>query len=153
MSTWHATARTATEVASRSMRIARWTSGRRGRRSAARYDHEVVREDLPSNIAVSAAREFVAALRRRFGSALVDARLFGSVARGTASEESDVDIAVILEQVDFATHREVIDLATEIGLSVDRVLSPNVFDEDTYRKWRMQERPLVMDIEREGVPL
>jgi predicted nucleotidyltransferase len=113
----------------------------------------VVREDLPSNIAVDAARQFAAALRRRFGSAVVDARLFGSVARGTASEESDVDISVVLRQVDFATHREVIDLATEIGLGAGRVLSSNVFDESTYRRWRTQERPLVMDIEREGVPL
>jgi predicted nucleotidyltransferase len=96
---------------------------------------------------------YAAALRSRFGTSVVDVRLFGSLARAEAHEESDVDVAVVLELVDWQTRREVIDLATDAGLPFDLRISPTVFDRQTYERWRRQERPLVMDIERDGVPL
>ena len=37
---------------------------------------------------------FADALRRRYGDAVVQAKLFGSCARGEAHERSDVDVAV-----------------------------------------------------------
>jgi predicted nucleotidyltransferase len=100
-----------------------------------------------------ALAEYASQLRRRYGEALLDLRLFGSFARGEADEESDVDVAVVLEQVDWRTRCAVIDLATDIGLPLDLRISPTVFDRETWETWRRQERPLVMDIEREGVPL
>jgi predicted nucleotidyltransferase len=96
---------------------------------------------------------FARELRQRYGAAVREVRLFGSFARGGAHEESDVDVAVVLDHADFDTRRKVIDLATDVGLPHDLLLSPTVFDRETYERWRAQERPLVMDIEREGVPL
>lgn len=96
---------------------------------------------------------FLARLRERFGAELVMARLFGSRARGEADAASDVDVAVVLETVDFARKREVIDLSTDAGLEHDVLLSPTVFDRATYERWRTQGRPLVEDIEREGIAL
>ena len=83
----------------------------------------------------------------------MDVRLFGSCARGEAHEGSDVDVAVVLERLDWATRCNVIDLATDIGLQHDMRLSPTLFDRATFDRWRAQERPLVMDIERDGVAL
>lgn len=100
-----------------------------------------------------AAREFAGALRERYGDALVDVRLFGSCARGEMREDSDVDVAVVLEMVDWRTKRDVIDLASIIGLEHDVLLSPTVLDRETFERWRAQERLLVMDIQREGLPL
>jgi predicted nucleotidyltransferase len=69
-------------------------------------------------------------------------RLFGSFARGRAHEDSDVDVAVVLDRADLDTRRKVIDLATDVGLlSHDLLLSPTVFDRETYERWRAQERP------------
>ncbi|MGH9380106.1 MAG: nucleotidyltransferase domain-containing protein, partial [Thermoanaerobaculia bacterium] len=82
-----------------------------------------------------------------------DVRLFGSFARAQAHEDSDVDVAVVLEQVDRRTRGEVIDLATDVGLPLDLHISPTIFDRETWERWRRQERPLVMDIERDGVRL
>jgi len=42
-------------------------------------------------------QELVAALRRRLGDALVSVVVFGSVARGEAGRESDVDLLVVAE--------------------------------------------------------
>lgn len=96
---------------------------------------------------------FADAIRAQFGDQVIDLRLFGSFARGEANEESDVDVAVVLEHVDWRTKREVIDLATDVGLSAGLLISPVVFDRQTYDRWRQQERPLVSSIERDGVHL
>ena len=101
----------------------------------------------------TAAAQFAGALRERYRDALVDVRMFGSCARGEMHEDSDVDIAVVLEQVDWRTKRDVIDLSADIGLAHDVLLSATVLDRATFDHWRAQERPLVMDIERDGVSL
>lgn len=109
--------------------------------------------DPPSGVVAEALGRFTRDLRRRFGGAVQGVWLFGSVARGEAHEDSDVDVAVVLEEADFATRRQVIDLATDAGLPSELLLSPTVLDRRTWEVWRQQERPLVMDILRDGVPL
>ncbi len=107
----------------------------------------------PPSLVRTVADRFARELRRRYGDAVLDIRLFGSFARGGADEASDVDVAVVLESVDWETRRDVIDLATDTGLPHQLLLSPTVFDRETWETWRRQERALVLDIEREGVPL
>ena len=99
-----------------------------------------------------AARRFADTLPERYGDGLVDVRMFGSCARGEMREDSDVDVAVVLERVDWRTKCDVIDLSTDLGLEHDMLLSPSVLDRATFDRWRTQERPLVMDIERDGLP-
>lgn len=101
----------------------------------------------------AALEQLAGALRARWGDRLVVLRLFGSRARGEADADSDVDVAVVIDGADWATKCEVIDLAADVGLAHDLIVSPTVFDRATYERWRRQERPLLMDIEREGVAL
>jgi uncharacterized protein len=49
----------------------------------------------------SALDEFVTAVRRHYGSQLVDILVFGSRARGDARPDSDVDRAIIIEDGDW----------------------------------------------------
>jgi predicted nucleotidyltransferase len=105
---------------------------------------------LPTHV-TAAVSEYAAALRNRFGEELLMVRVFGSYARGEADEESDVDVAVVLDRVDWARQAEVIDLATDAGLPRELRLSPALFDRATWELWREQERALVVDIEREGI--
>jgi len=100
-----------------------------------------------------ALRRLAAALRERWGEDLLEFRLFGSHARGEAHEESDVDVCVVLRHAGWTERRDVIDLATDVGLTFDLRLSPTVFDASSWERWQRQERPLAMDVEREGVPL
>ncbi|HVR29051.1 MAG TPA: nucleotidyltransferase domain-containing protein, partial [Thermoanaerobaculia bacterium] len=58
-----------------------------------------------SPLLARALSELAAKLRERFGAAVVDLRLFGSVARGESHEGSDVDVAVVLTRVDWNTRR------------------------------------------------
>ena len=107
---------------------------------------------MEQGVAGALAR-FAHVLRERYGEAVVDIRLFGSHARSDAHEESDVDVAVVLEEAGWDTRREIIDLATDIGFEHDLMLSPTVFDRKTYERWRVQDRPLTRDIEQEGIRL
>lgn len=107
----------------------------------------------PPRLVQRAVARFARELRRRYRDAVLEVRLFGSFARGEADETSDVDVAVVLESVDWETRRDVIDLATDTGLAHDLLISPTMFDRETYEAWRRQERALVLDVEREGVPL
>jgi hypothetical protein len=45
---------------------------------------------------------------------------------------------------------DVIDEAPSLTLHVN--LFPAIFDRETWARWRKKERPLVMDIDRGGVP-
>ena len=110
-------------------------------------------EVSPAGVVTGTVARFAKELRRRYGTAVLDVRLFGSFARAEAHEDSDVDVAVVLDRADWNTRRDVIDLATDVGLPSDLLISPTIFDRETYERWREQERPLVMDIERDGVPL
>ena len=94
---------------------------------------------------------FAGVVRERFGISVIDIRLFGSFARSNAHEDSDVDVAVVLEDAGWSTRRDIIDLAADIGLEHDLMLSPTVFDRVTYERWRAQDRALVRDIETEGI--
>jgi len=107
---------------------------------------------LPPNVERAVA-DFARELRRRFGDEVLVVSVFGSYARGEANEDSDVDVFVVLENSDWNRRAEVIDLATDIGMPRDLLLSPTVFDRATWELWRSHERALVLDVEREGVPV
>jgi len=87
---------------------------------------------------MKSARELAAWVRERFGDELLDARVFGSVARGEATEDSDVDVFFLF------TRRLTLDDKFEIGGAAFDIDMRN----DTWTAW-LAETP-----ERwEGLPL
>ena len=95
---------------------------------------------------------FRSQLERRFGARLREVRLFGSAARGEMNEDSDVDVLVVLDDMTVADRNAVFDIVGELRLETDLLLSPTVMDTKTCAKWREQERPLMNEIQRDGVP-
>lgn len=59
----------------------------------------------------SALAAFVSGVRRHYGPRLVDLFVFGSRARGDATEDSDVDLAIILQDGDWKFWTEKLILA------------------------------------------
>lgn len=108
--------------------------------------------DIPGavRVALSGVKE---ALRARFGARLLDVRLFGSRARGEGRTESDADVLIVLDRVDRADFDAVTDLCADVLLAHDLLVDPRLMSLERWRHHREQERPLVMDVERDGVPL
>lgn len=96
-------------------------------------------------------REFQSRLQRHFGSRLRDVRLFGSYARGAAHEGSDVDVFVLLDQMDYEVQRDVLNIAADLFVESNLLVSPSVFAQAVYEAHRDQWRPLISQIEQQGL--
>nr|WP_305182822.1 nucleotidyltransferase domain-containing protein [uncultured Schaedlerella sp.] len=87
------------------------------------------------------------------GSRLVSIVLYGSVARGANTEESDVDIALIMHgKLDFDTEDILSDFIVDMNLKYDKVFSVIDIDIRHFQKW-IEVLPFYQNVEREGVVL
>ncbi len=96
-------------------------------------------------------KEFRAALERLYGQRLKDLILYGSWARNEATEDSDVDLLVVLEG-DVEPGKEIdrmIDIITDINLKHNVLLSVCPASDRDYESLKS---PLLMNVRREGVP-
>lgn len=100
-----------------------------------------------------AVEAFTTAVRGRLGRDLLELRLFGSRARGEGTEESDLDVAVIVTATALERKREIQDLAFDIGLEHSVLLAPLVLSDEQLAVLRARELRLAADLEREGIPL
>jgi predicted nucleotidyltransferase len=107
---------------------------------------------LPSTTR-AAVSEFSTHVRACFGHRLAQLALFGSHARGEATEDSDVDILVVIDDLDSADTRQIDAIVGDILTRTDVILSPLVMRTARFDELRARERRLAADIEREGIPL
>ncbi len=89
----------------------------------------------------------------RLGGRLKYFVLFGSRARGDAEEHSDLDLAIVVENLDRSLKREILDVVADCELSYDRAVSSLVFSDEEFEHLRQRERRLALDILQEGIPL
>ena len=87
-----------------------------------------------------------------FGNVLERIILYGSVARGTQTEESDVDIAVIVKRYMKDMHDKMIDLTVELELEYNKVLSVLIIDYDNFREWE-DVLPFYKNMKKDGTML
>lgn len=109
--------------------------------------------DLPLpqslRVALTAARERIAAEFQ------VDRIvLFGSVARGDADEESDVDLLILLkEQASLETRDRITSLILDINLEYGTNLSELIVDLETWNHGIPSVLPIHKTIEEQGIRL
>lgn len=96
-------------------------------------------------------KEFKQQIAELYGQRLKKVVLYGSYARGQASDEhSDIDLAVVLEG-DVNPCREIdrmIDIITDLNLEYKVLISVYPVSEENYNSLNS---PLLMNIRREGV--
>lgn len=95
--------------------------------------------------------ELKAHLERLYGERFVQLVLYGSHARGDASEHSDVDVMIVLQgEVDRSAEiRRTSHLIAELSLKYDTVISRVIKSEAAFAA---QQSPLMLNVHREGVP-
>lgn len=97
--------------------------------------------------------KFVSEIREIYNESLVCVLLYGSVARGTDTKESDIDIALILNLVETKEMREKrLDLIVDLELESNEVLSVLCIDANTFNKWQ-DVLPFYQNVKKEGVVL
>ena len=96
---------------------------------------------------------FKSALQSLLGDNLLSLHLFGSRARGEGTEESDLDVLVLVKKKDRALCRRIVEESLEVDLKYGTNLAPTILTAEEYRQNREYGTPFYRNVEREGVPL
>ena len=98
-------------------------------------------------------KELVSGLVSALSGQLLRVVLYGSVARGTASSESDVDIALFLNQrLSSKQQDQLSELIVDLDLKYDKVISVVDIDQETFQKW-LNVMPFYQNVNNEGIEL
>lgn len=95
-------------------------------------------------------KELKSGLEKKYGSQLKSILLFGSYARGEETEDSDIDIAVILEDFDHACTEieRTGDIVSSLSLKFDTLIALVPIKE---KDWLERKTTLISNIKRDGV--
>ena len=97
--------------------------------------------------------ELVRGLLRILPDQTVQIVLYGSTARGTAEEDSDIDIALFVNGPLTAVQEDRLsDLIVDMKLKYDKIFSVIDIDQQSYLKWR-KVSPFYQNVDREGIVL
>ena len=88
-----------------------------------------------------------------FSDSILAIILYGSVARNDNTDESDIDIVIIIKnEMDAATKEQFIHWSAELDLRYDRVFSIIDIQEENMEKWG-NVLPFYQNIQKEGIIL
>ena len=80
-----------------------------------------------------AVEEFVRRASHEYGDRIRSINLFGSVASGTAVEDSDIDLLVVIDEEDFRLRRKIVGLSFDILLETGGDLSVKVLSDQDFQ--------------------
>ena len=92
-------------------------------------------------------------LRGRFATRVREVILFGSRARGDGHEESDLDVAIVVDDLTGSEARELGYFAGDMLTAHNVVLSPFALSTEHMARLRSRERAIALEIAHDGVPL
>ncbi len=100
-----------------------------------------------------AVTEFIKRIRLQLGDNLLIARLFGSKVRGDFTDESDIDVLLILQELNSAIIDKIVDALIELQLEYDANISPVIYSAYEYQVNAELGSPFVKNVEQEGILL
>jgi predicted nucleotidyltransferase len=93
--------------------------------------------------------QFAADVRKEFPAAKIWA--FGSRVRGDATEESDLDVCVVVDKLDDESDSAIMEIAWQIGFKNDVVISTVTYSNEEFEGGPCAESGLVQDILDNGI--
>jgi len=78
-------------------------------------------------------------------------RAFGSRARGDATEYSDLDVLIVVDQLDHSLEKHISECAWEAGFPEDIIVMPIAISIDTLKSGPMRESVFIKNVYREGI--
>lgn len=97
--------------------------------------------------------QMILGIQQVYGNFLISIILYGSVARGTQTDQSDVDIAVLLKDGHTKEMRNALtDMLVDLELEYDVVLSVLRIDYEKFKKWE-NVMPFYRNVKKDGIVL
>ena len=93
--------------------------------------------------------QFAKLVRQQFPDARIWA--FGSRVKGTATQESDFDVCVVVQTKDEAIKRNIRDISWQLGFDNDLLISTIIYSDEEFERSPCSFSPIVKTILREGV--
>ena len=82
---------------------------------------------------------------------ILEIRVFGSRARGKATEDSDLDVFLVVDLLNHAIEKYISDCAWEAGFPEDIIIMPVTISIDTLRNSPIRESVFIKNVYREGI--
>lgn len=82
---------------------------------------------------------------------ILEIRVFGSRARGKATEDSDLDVFLVVDRLDHSIEKYISDCAWEAGFPEDIIIMPVTISIDTLRNSPLRESVFIKNVYREGI--
>ncbi len=98
-------------------------------------------------------QEFIASVKKKYSDKTKEIILFGSYARGEATEESDIDILVITSGNRFEMQKNLSGIAVDILLKTGEYISAKAVSIEEYSFMKKINTGFYQNIAREGVAL
>lgn len=80
-------------------------------------------------------------------------RVFGSRARGDATEESDLDVFIVVDHLDHSVEKYISDCAWEAGFPEDIIIMPITISLNTLKNSPLRESVFIKNVYREGTKI
>ena len=100
-----------------------------------------------------AVGEFVRRVKEKYEDKIDSIILFGSVARGEAREDSDVDILVVVKERNIEDMKEIYGIAFEVSMEHSQGISPKVYTESEVLNRIEMDAPFIKEVLKGGVSL
>jgi len=100
-----------------------------------------------------ALEKFTRGVRSLLGDNLLILKLFGSKVRGDFSDESDIDILLVVKEITSKLRDKIFDLLLDIDLEYDPRISLLILSEYEYQRNAEMGSPFIAGIERDGVSI
>lgn len=84
---------------------------------------------------------------------ILDIKIFGSKVKGIADKESDLDILIVADKIDWAIEKDLYGICFEISLKHDVLLSPILFSTADINNKYIKATPFYQNVEREGISI
>ena len=87
-----------------------------------------------------------------YGDNVVSIILYGSTARGEATDESDIDLAIIIKSDDRQMYDQWLDSVVLLNLEYDQLICTSRIEKEKFDTWK-NVLPYYQNIEKEGIVL
>ena len=118
------------------------------------YEQKLYSKEVVAQVTIELALEkMIPGLQAIYGDLIDSVILYGSTARGTRTDDSDVDVAILLHRGATREMREqMLDLIVDLELACGKVLSVLCIDYEKFTEWK-DTLPFYKNIRKDGVVL